>query len=810
MKRFLLIFISLLFLNINSYSQIPAGYYDDANGLSGDALKSALHNIIDNHTELSYNDLWTVLKETDEDPNNSNNFILIYTGRSIPKTDAYPEWNREHVWAKSHGDFGTTPPAGTDAHHLRPSDCSVNSDRGNKDFDNGGEQHTEATECYWDSDSWEPRDAVKGDVARMMFYMTVRYEGDASGEPDLELVDYITGSTSSPIFGVLSTLLEWNNQDPVDDFERNKNNVVYSYQNNRNPFIDHPEYVAQIWGGVTMNSVPTISDVTITPSVPTATNTVSVSATITDSDRTITNAKINWGTTSGSLTNEISMSVSSGSTYITNSEIPAQTDGTFVYYTVSATDDSSATTTTNEYNYEVGNTTVTVLSEDFSSCPPSGWNTEDVAGTENWTCSTGYMSINAYDGTGACDDWLITPSFDLDSYTEEMLSFTSWTKYADTYYPTVELKYSGNYSGTGDPTAATWNTLACTWSAENSETWTSSGDVDISGISGANVYFAIQYTSSGNGGGSSSQWEIDDFQVTGKPVEGNNNPTIGSVSHTPTSPLETEDVSISANITDSDGTISLAKVKWGTASGNYINNISMTADGDNYSGTLSAQAAGTTVYYVIYAEDNDAGSTQSTEYSVSFSSSINDLPVISDVTILPGEPNERDTVTISANIIDNDGTISSAVLKWKLASSETTHEIDMTFSDDKYSCEILPQHKFETVYFMITATDNKGGETLYNDGRYYINQSTGIEKLNTEKISIFPNPADNYLYIKSNTENSLFDIAIYNALGNNVILLKNINISSKYKIELNNIQSGLYFVNIKNEKQDLTYKLIIK
>ncbi len=559
-----------------------------------------------------------------------------------------------------------------------------------------------------------------------------------------------------------------------------------------------------------MNSVPTISDVTITPSVPTATNTVSVSATITDSDRTITNAKINWGTTSGSLTNEISMSVSSGSTYITNSEIPAQTDGTFVYYTVSATDDSSATTTTNEYNYEVGNTTVTVLSEDFSSCPPSGWNTEDVAGTENWTCSTGYMSINAYDGTGACDDWLITPSFDLDSYTEEMLSFTSWTKYADTYYPTVELKYSGNYSGTGDPTAATWNTLACTWSAENSETWTSSGDVDISGISGANVYFAIQYTSSGNGGGSSSQWEIDDFQVTGKPVEGNNNPTIGSVSHTPTSPLETEDVSISANITDSDGTISLAKVKWGTASGNYINNISMTADGDNYSGTLSAQAAGTTVYYVIYAEDNDAGSTQSTEYSVSFSSSINDLPVISDVTILPGEPNERDTVTISANIIDNDGTISSAVLKWKLASSETTHEIDMTFSDDKYSCEILPQHKFETVYFMITATDNKGGETLYNDGRYYINQSTGIEKLNTEKISIFPNPADNYLYIKSNTENSLFDIAIYNALGNNVILLKNINISSKYKIELNNIQSGLYFVNIKNEKQDLTYKLIIK
>ncbi|MDA3781003.1 MAG: endonuclease, partial [Bacteroidales bacterium] len=745
MKRFLLIITSLLFLNLYSYSQIPNGYYDSANGLSGEQLKSALHEIINGHTELSYSDLWDVLLETDQDPNNSNNFILIYTGRSIPNTDVYPEWNREHVWAKSHGDFGTTAPAGTDAHHIRPSDVSVNGDRGNKDFDNGGTQHTEATECYWDSDSWEPRDAVKGDVARMMFYMAARYEGDASGEPDLELVDYITGSTSSPIFGVLSTLLEWNNQDPVDDFERNKNNVVYSYQNNRNPFIDHPEYVNQIWGGAIMNYVPSISDVTIIPSVPTANNTVSVSATITDSDGNITDAKLNWGTTSGDLTNEITMLVSNASTYISNSEIPAQADGIFVYYTISATDDSSATTTTSEYNYEVGNTTVTVLSEEFSSCPPSGWLTEDVAGSENWECSTDYMTINAYDGTGACDDWLITPSFDLDSYTEEILSFTSWTKYSDTYYPAVELKYSSDYAGSGDPTSATWNTLTSNWSVEDSETWTASGDIDISAISGANVYFAIQYTSSGNAGGTSTQWEIDDFQITGKPVEGNNMPSISSVSNTPTSPLATEDVSISATIIDSDGTISVAKVRWGTTSGNYVNNISMTANGDIYNGTLAAQLAGITVYYVVFAEDNQSGNAQSTEYSVSFSSAENSNPTITDITITPAEPTEVDTVVISANISDNDGTISSAVLKWKLVSSELSHEIDMLLSNEKYICEILPQHKLETVYFMITAIDNSGGETLYNDGRYYVNQLTGIEKLNTENISIFPNPADNYL-----------------------------------------------------------------
>ncbi|MCK5396977.1 MAG: endonuclease [Thermoplasmata archaeon] len=227
---------------------IPAGYYDAAAGKVGDDLKDALHIIIRNHTEKSYDNLWTILPESDEDPNNSDNFILLYTGRSIPKTSVYPDWNREHVWAKSHGDFSETPPAGTDAHHLRPSDVSVNSDRGNLDFDNGGVQNSEATECYSDSDSWEPRDAVKGDIARMMFYMATRYDGDSWDNVglDLELVDYVP--TSGSIFGKLSTLLEWHINDPVDDIDRHRNEIVYSNQNNRNPFIDHPEYVDSIWG----------------------------------------------------------------------------------------------------------------------------------------------------------------------------------------------------------------------------------------------------------------------------------------------------------------------------------------------------------------------------------------------------------------------------------------------------------------------------------------------------------------------------------------------------------------------------------
>ncbi|MEK3853814.1 endonuclease [Cytobacillus sp. FSL H8-0458] len=227
----------------------PDGYYDAANGKTGEALKSALHNIIDDHTGVSYSNVWEALRETDEDPANPNNVILLYTGRSQGKFtngSGVNDWNREHVWAKSHGDFGTAMGAGTDLHHLRPTDASVNSSRGNLDFDNGGSQHSEALGNYYDSDSWEPRDAVKGDVARMLFYMAVRYEGD-SGEVDLELNNAVNNG-SAPYHGRMSILLEWHKEDPVDDKERRRNEIIYTdYQHNRNPFIDHPEWASAIW-----------------------------------------------------------------------------------------------------------------------------------------------------------------------------------------------------------------------------------------------------------------------------------------------------------------------------------------------------------------------------------------------------------------------------------------------------------------------------------------------------------------------------------------------------------------------------------
>ncbi|MEN8223801.1 MAG: endonuclease [Bacteroidota bacterium] len=231
-------------------AQIPTGYYNGTENIYGEDLKSVLHDIIDGHDAPSYSDLRDyILPESDEDPENANNVILLYTGRSQAKGTfggGVNDWNREHVWAKSHGDFGNDPPCGTDAHMIRPTDASVNADRGNKDFDDGGQQHSEATACYFTDYTWEPRDEVKGDVARMILYMDVRYEGD-NGELNLTVVEEVNTSPA-PEHGRLSTLLEWHEDDPPDAFEVNRNNVVYSYQGNRNPFIDHPEFVYNIWG----------------------------------------------------------------------------------------------------------------------------------------------------------------------------------------------------------------------------------------------------------------------------------------------------------------------------------------------------------------------------------------------------------------------------------------------------------------------------------------------------------------------------------------------------------------------------------
>ncbi|MCC5937498.1 MAG: endonuclease [Lunatimonas sp.] len=243
-------------------------FYPGVEGLEGEALKQALHRAIRNHKRYRYQDLWEILTVLDGDPDQEGNVVLLYTQRSqpVPHRDRgtrfrYEEagytlidsWNREHVWPKSHGFPNPSDTAYTDLHHIRPTDRSVNSAKNTRSFhygeqvyfDNRGtiETRNKLGKASW---TWEPPDEVKGDIARMLFYMAVRYEGP---DYDLELVDSVMPrQTKEPLFGKLSTLLEWNEMDPVDDRERRRNDQIFTqYQGNRNPFIDHPDWALLIW-----------------------------------------------------------------------------------------------------------------------------------------------------------------------------------------------------------------------------------------------------------------------------------------------------------------------------------------------------------------------------------------------------------------------------------------------------------------------------------------------------------------------------------------------------------------------------------
>ena len=214
-------------------------------------VKKDLSNIINTGVNRrTYDQIYNDITITDKDPNNPNNVICMYTGVSYPKGTSGNDrlWNREHVWAKSHGFPEEKFDAYSDLHHLRASEKAINSTRSDLDFDDvENYTGTIASDSYgnrWISAKcFEPRNEVKGDIARMLLYMTIKYY---DGGIVLTLTDSIpTTRTSEGIgsLGKLSTLIKWNYLDPVDDSERKRHEEAYNIQKNRNPFIDHPEFV---------------------------------------------------------------------------------------------------------------------------------------------------------------------------------------------------------------------------------------------------------------------------------------------------------------------------------------------------------------------------------------------------------------------------------------------------------------------------------------------------------------------------------------------------------------------------------------
>ena len=391
MKRILL----LLSLFLTFVVSAQEDYYDDVDlTAEGLELKDNLATkTITAHTNiLSYG--WGALQATDLNPTNSSEVLLVYgytasgvTARTRGVNQnggGQGDWNREHTYAKSLGDppLGTAGP-GADAHHLRPSDVDYNSQRGNLKFATGSGNSGSV------AGGWYPGDEWKGDIARMMMYMYIRYGNQC--RPNGVGV----GDTSSTPDDMIDLFLEWNVEDPVSDFERQRNtyhdsNETYA-QGNRNPFIDNAYLATRIWGGddaIDSWGLYITSD-SEAPTTPTNVSLSNITTTTIDVDWTASSDNVAVtkydiyvdGNLNGNSTN-------------TNYAITNLNSGTTYSITVLAKDIAS--------NQSAQSTAVngTTLTDNTAPSVPSNITITNQTGTSfkvNWDASTDDSSVTSYD-----------------------------------------------------------------------------------------------------------------------------------------------------------------------------------------------------------------------------------------------------------------------------------------------------------------------------------------------------------------------------------------------------------------------------
>ena len=341
---FFLIFSVSTLLTISGIAQ-PIGFYNGTEGKAGGVLKQVLHDKINNHVDFSYNQAKYLINYSDADPDNPKNVILFYSqisrNASLYGTGA-GFINREHVWAKSHGNFSGIRPMDGDALNLRPEDGLVNENRSNLDFDNvqpNGINDAIATSCWYNESAYEPGPLTKGQVARILFYMATRYEG-TDGEIDLELVSKLNNYPEAK-FGNLTTLLEWNKQYPPSAMERQRNERIFRIQQNRNPFVDHPEFADYIWANGTPTDIE-VGNFYMTPEFPLPDDAVTISLTIKNSTD-LSDVSILWGNAFDSETHQLKME-KSGDNYSADLSLSGNKAGEVVYLKVQTTNSTNQKT----------------------------------------------------------------------------------------------------------------------------------------------------------------------------------------------------------------------------------------------------------------------------------------------------------------------------------------------------------------------------------------------------------------------------------------------------------------------------------
>jgi len=532
-------YLLLFLVTVPFYAQTIPPYYADVNlNTTGSVLFEELATKITNtHVGIPYTgspvDVWDACQQSQEDPTISSNVLLIYgfddtdgnsdTDRTRSKTltaggtFTAGRWNREHIFAKSLAipSLVTSEPGpGTDVYNLHAVDQSWNSKRSNNKFtDSSGNSGIIST-----NGGWYPGDEWKGDVARSVMYMYMRYHGTGAqiSETKCLPINVGFGTINNMDPNMINLFLQWNVEDPVSPFEANKNEVLSGIQMNRNPFIDNPYLATLIWGGLTAEDKWNMggSSDTEAPTVPTN---------LTASNIAIKSFDVSWNASTDDVgvydylvyINGIYKQATT-STLISLTNLVPETSYTI---TIKARD---AASNYSDFSAPLNVTTLVgpkiLIEEYFDDCANTKFFAYNEASNKNWECTptfgennSGSYGINGYQEDVASKDWLITNNpIDFDAETGEKLSFYTSAAYGTS---PLDLVYSSDYDGAGNPGNFTWLTVPGIPTLIHNDTTTEIiypfTNVDISTITGT-VYLAFKYYSNG----APTRWTVDSFEIT--------------------------------------------------------------------------------------------------------------------------------------------------------------------------------------------------------------------------------------------------------------------------------------------------------
>lgn len=841
----------LLFFTVG-IAQIPSGYYTTATG-TGYTLKTQLYNIIKGHTDNGYAGLYTIYQTSDRDYYYENDGTILdmysekpsgtdpysYSAETTQRCGTYSVegdcYNREHIIPQS--TFNSAAPMVSDAHFITPTDGKVNGQRSSYPHGtvataswtslNGSKLGSSGTAGYTGT-TFEPLNEFKGDIARMYFYFATRYENTVAGYP-YAMFNGSSNQVFTPAF--LNLLITWHNQDPVSARELARNNAIYTAQNNRNPYIDHPEYVQAIWNPTADAQVPTTPTNLLASG--TTSNSVSLSWTASTDNVGVTGYNVY-------MNSALKTTVTGTTTTITG--LTASTAYSFYVVAKDAAGNSSASS-------NLVNAT-TAAGTSITYCASQGNSTADekigkvVFGTINNTTTgtAGYENFTAITTnvtSGTANTITITPSWTGTAFSEGYAVwidynknglFTDagelvWSKATSTTTPAtgtitipvsaalgttrmrVSMKYNAiptsceaipygqveDYSvnivaGTADttaPSAPTALTASGTTQTTTTLTWTAA--TDNVGVTGYNVYrgttlLGTVSTTTYNVTGLTAATAYS-FSVKAKDAAGNISASSNVLNvTTPTSGSTASDLLFSEYIEGSSNNKALEiSNATGTAVNMSIYSIKKQSNGAGawstglaLTGTLNNGSKFTIVNSLIALS---CYSTSTANLSTS----------TAEMTF-----NGNDAVGLFKNgvLIDVIGTFNGGTANFAA---------DVTIR--RKSTVTSPT----TTFNITTQWDSYAVDTCTNLGSRIATKSPKAAAiLDVNDFKMYPNPSNGYFSIDNS--NIAISVEIYNILGQKVFESKNADGSN---LSVTNLKKGVYLVKITDSSKSLIKKLII-